>query len=446
MKNSDAPYQAALDYIYSFVDHSRTHQENLSPENFDLSRMWALMESLGNPQDAYQSLHIAGSKGKGSVSAFCASVLQEAGYKVGMYTSPHLKDFEERIQVNGVPIPRQDLVELLEDLKPHIAAIPRLTTFEIITGLGFVYFARQEVDLAVIEVGLGGRLDATNVVTPLVSVITPLYLEHTMILGDTLAEIAAEKGGIIKPGVPVVLAPQKPEPRQTIEAIAREQEAPLVQVGRDYRYRSISNTLAGQVFQVAKTEAELEADPTELHIPLLGAFQVDNAAVAYAALKTAAQQGLEISEAALKQGLRKTVWPARFEVIRQDPPVVIDSAHNPAAIVRLMEAVEGYFQDTALVVVFGISADKDLPEMYDVLLPHTSYLICTQADHPRALDAAELWKAAEPFDISGEVVPEVGKALQKALQKAGDQALVLVTGSIFVAASARIAWEEGRQE
>jgi len=184
--NMPSKYQQALDYIYSFVDFSRTHQENLSPENFDLTRMERFMEILGSPQDDFPSLHIAGSKGKGSVSALCASVLGRAEYKVGLYTSPHLKDFEERIQVDQTPISREVLVEYVEEIKPAVDSVPGLTTFEIMTGLAFLFFSRAKVDLAVIEVGLGGRLDATNIITPEVSVITSLYLDHVSILGDSI--------------------------------------------------------------------------------------------------------------------------------------------------------------------------------------------------------------------------------------------------------------------
>ncbi|MCK5342852.1 MAG: bifunctional folylpolyglutamate synthase/dihydrofolate synthase, partial [Candidatus Heimdallarchaeota archaeon] len=196
--------------------------------------MVKFMDILGSPHKTFPSIHIAGSKGKGSVSAFCASVLQTAGYKVGLYTSPHLKDFEERVQVNQIPIPRGTLADLVEEIKSAVESVPKLTTFEIMTGLAFSYFARQKVDIAVIEVGLGGRLDATNIITPLVSVITSLYLDHISILGDTLEEIAAEKGGIIKPGIPVVCAPQEDEAIEVITGIARNNDAVLIQIQKEY--------------------------------------------------------------------------------------------------------------------------------------------------------------------------------------------------------------------
>jgi len=442
MNTLETQYQHALDYIYSFVDYSRTHQDNLAPENFDLSRMREFAAALGNPQEDFKSIHVAGSKGKGSTSAFCAAALQEAGYRVGLYTSPHLKDFEERIQINRESIPRADLVKLVEEIKSHVANIPKITTFEIATGLGFLYFSQQEVDIAVVEVGLGGRLDATNVIMPHVSVITALYLDHTSILGDTLEEIAAEKAGIVKPGIPVVLAPQKAEARRVVSEIAKKQSAPLTLVGEDYLYERQSASLAGQTFHIAKSPTELANNPTLINIKLLGEFQVDNAATAYAALQAAREAGIAITERALIAGLAKTEWAARFEIVRKDPPVIIDSAHNPDAIFKLYQTVEEFYPEKELVLVFGISADKKLTGMYSAILPHTKYLICTQATHPRAMDAGELLEAAAPFGVPGEAIPNVAEALWKALDIAGEDALVLVTGSIFAAACARIAWQE----
>src|SRR5512139_562549 len=207
MSDIETQYNKALDYLYSFVDYSLKHSSDLAKAEFNLDRMFALMDALGNPQAKYPILHVAGTKGKGSVSALCASALQAAGYRVGLYTSPHLHEYTERIQVAGQPISFEQLVELVEEIKPAVSRIPKLTTFEITTALGFLAFAKQDVNAAVIEVGLGGRLDATNVVMPKVSVITSLSYDHMAVLGDTLAKIAGEKAGIIKPGIPVVSSP-----------------------------------------------------------------------------------------------------------------------------------------------------------------------------------------------------------------------------------------------
>ncbi len=434
-------YQQALDYIYSYVDFSRTHQQNLAPENFDLRRMRALLARLGDPQADYPALHIAGSKGKGSVSAFCAAALQAQGYLVGLYTSPHLKDYEERIQVDGEPIPRGDLVELVEAIKPHVAAIPRLTTFEITTALAFWYFARRGVDVAVIEVGLGGRLDATNVISPAVTVITALLLEHTAILGDTLPQIAAEKGGIIKPGVPLVLAPQPDSALEVLTALAAERVAPLYRLGAEYGFRPLTASLDGQTFQVWREDF---ADaPQTLAIPLLGAHQVENAALAYAALDLAGRHaGLRISSQAIRQGFARTAWPARFEVLRRQPPLVVDAAHTPGAVRRLRETLDAFFPDRPIWLVLGVSEDKDVPGILAAFPPRLEQVYCTRADHPRAMDAEELAGQARAAGWSASAIYPVGAALFTALAEAPPEALVLVTGSIFVAASARIAWLE----
>ena len=218
MSDIETAYNSALNYLYSFVDYSLKHSSELAKADFNLDRMRALMVELSHPEAKYPIIHVAGTKGKGSVSALCASGLKVAGYKVGLYTSPHLLDYCERIQINGEPVSHQGLVDLVEQVKPAVAKIPKLTTFEITTALGYLYFAQQKVDAAVIEVGLGGRLDATNVVTPNVSVITSLSYDHMAVLGNTLALIAGEKAGIIKPGVPVVSAPQKDEALESIGA------------------------------------------------------------------------------------------------------------------------------------------------------------------------------------------------------------------------------------
>jgi dihydrofolate synthase/folylpolyglutamate synthase len=432
-------YQEALDYIYSFVDFSRTHQENLSPENFDLSRMVHFMDLLGSPQDKFPSLHIAGSKGKGSVSAFCASVLEKAGYQVGLYTSPHLKDFEERIQINQKPMPREVLVSYVDEIKPVVSKVPGLTTFEIMTGLGFLYFAREDVDIGVIEVGLGGRLDATNIITPQVSVITSLYLDHTSILGDTIEEIAFEKGGIIKDGVPVISAPQVEKAISIIREIAQKKGAREVEVGRDYSYRSISQSLEGQEFEITRSRDQHQL---VLRIPLLGEVQAINAVTAYAALNLVREQGMAVDDEDIRRGFKEVNWPARFEVLQKQPPVIVDSAHNPASISKLRETIDEFFPDHELILIFGISEDKQLSGMLEEILPRTATLITTQADHPRAMDPEELARKANGYDCRIEVVPVAKNALKRGLSLMGENSVLLVAGSVFVAASARIAWFE----
>ena len=244
--NTNDAYEQTLEYLYRFVDYSLSRTVRYSPEKFNLGRMRRLVAALEHPEQRYAIIHIAGTKGKGSVAAFCSSALQAAGYRVGLYISPHLHDYAERIRINGQPIEHDQLITLVEEIKPHIEAIPLLTTFEITTALALLHFARENVDVTVLEVGLGGRLDATNVVVPDVAVITSLSYDHTYLLGNSLAEIAGEKAGIIKPEKPVVLAPQLDEARTVIQQIAVERQSPLTQVGRDYRYAPLESSLDGQ--------------------------------------------------------------------------------------------------------------------------------------------------------------------------------------------------------
>ncbi len=431
-------YQEALDYLYRYVDFSLSHQDDLSIEDFTLESMSSLVKALGNPDQAYPTIHVAGTKGKGSVCALCANALQAQGYKVGMYTSPHLKNFEERIQVDGVSITPGELVALVDEVKPYVEAIPNLTTFHITTALAFWYFARKNVDIAVIEVGLGGRLDSTNVITPIVSVITALYLEHTHILGDTIEEIAAEKAGIIKPDVPVVVAPQVDSAREVIHQIALKNRAQLTQLGVDYHYRQGDSTLDGQTFSVWNN-GDLHK---ELYIGLLGPHQVDNAAVAYVTLQIVRDLGFEIGEEAIAVGFARTEWPGRFEILRREPPVVVDCAHTPGAMTKLQETLSEYFPERPIWLVFGVSDDKDVEGMLLELKLGVRKVYCARSTHPRALEPAVVAEKARVLGVPVEVIESVGDALGTAMREAEDEAVVLVTGSIFVAATGRIAWFE----
>ena len=270
---TEIEYNKALDYLYSFVDYSLKHSSELAKADFNLGRMFALMDSLGNPQMKYPIIHVAGTKGKGSTSALCAAGLQVAGYKVGLYTSPHLLDYTERIQINGEPISHEQLVELVEEIKPYVAKIEMLTTFEITTALAFMAFAKYGVNAAVFEVGLGGRLDATNIVTPKVSVITSLSYDHMAVLGDTLAKIAGEKAGIIKPGVPVVSAPQKDEALEVLLRVAtvNRMQSYLLLGEMSSLNRLVIHWMVNRLRSVGLQTSLLRDRLTvELNIPLLG--------------------------------------------------------------------------------------------------------------------------------------------------------------------------------
>jgi dihydrofolate synthase/folylpolyglutamate synthase len=451
---TEEDYQETLDYLYSFVDYSLQKSFRYSPEKFDLSRMRAFVESLGNPERAYPIIHIAGTKGKGSVAALCASALEASGYRVGLYTSPHLEDYTERIQVNGQPMLHDALIALVRELKPKIEAIPELTTFEITTGLAFLYFQLQKANAAVIEVGLGGRLDATNVCLPAVAVITSLSYDHTYLLGDTLAAIAAEKAGIIKPGIPVVISPQKEEALEVLRRIADERKAPLTEVGRNYHFAPVAHTFDGQRLVVWPASGQFggaddppPGDPVEpsqvpLEIPLLGQHQVENAATAYAALRVAHENGLPTSESAIRRGFSRVSWPGRFEILRLDPPVIIDCAHNRDSARKLRLALDEYFPTHPVVLIFGASEDKDIQGMFAELLPRVRQVVATRSSHPRAIDPQALVEMANQLGSQAKTAPTIEEALEAAELLAGDNAAVLVTGSIFVAAAARSAWQE----
>ena len=447
-------YQEALDYLYSFVDYGAMRAYRYSAETFDLSRMVKFLEDLGNPQARYPVLHVAGTKGKGSVAAMCASALRAAGYKTGFYTSPHLVDFGERAQVNGQHTPREAVAEIVDHMRGLAHNHPGITTFELTTALAFEHFARERVDVAVVEVGLGGRLDATNVVQPRVTVISSLSYDHMNLLGNTLAEIAAEKGGIIKPGVPLISSPQRPEAQAVLEQIAAERGAPMQLVGRDWHFRPVAHSLDGQSFEVwSQAEQAQLADlaaqghpvdwrPTVLEIPLLGLHQVENAATAYAALHALQGQGLPMSAQALAEGLRTVRWPGRFEILLRKPYLVLDGAHNADSAQKLATALGDYFPGRRVILIFGASSDKDVAGMLAELLRPgvgVAHVLLAQAVHPRAQDPDELAAMVKQYNVPFEGGLSVAHALNRALELASDNDVILACGSLFVVAEARAA-------
>jgi dihydrofolate synthase/folylpolyglutamate synthase len=438
MTNIETSYNLALDYLYSFVDYSLKHSSELAKAEFKLERMFALMERLSNPQVTYPILHVAGTKGKGSTSALCASALQAAGYKIGLYTSPHLLDYCERIQINGEPISHATLVELIEQIKPAVAQVEKLTTFEITTALAFLAFAKADCTAAVIEVGLGGRLDATNVIVPRVSVITSLSMDHMAVLGDTLAKIAGEKAGIIKDGVPVVSAPQRQDALEVLLRVASSKNAKITLVGKDVTYEPVSHSLDGQRIQLSVSSDQSSA--VEVEIPLLGTHQVINAATAYAALQAS---GLDVSEDAIQRGFAQVKWPARFEVARRDPPVIFDSAHNDDSFAKLRETLEEYFPGKMVYLIFGASEDKNIPGMFREIKPKVRKLIITRADHPRALEVEKIQQLADQAGVPNEALVPVEAALARALENSEkDGSIVLSAGSMFVTAEVMAAWKK----
>ena len=437
--DTEIAYNLALDYIYSFVDYSLKHSSELAKADFNLDRMRKFMDALGNPQDSFPCIHVAGTKGKGSTSAMCASALRAAGYKVGLYSSPHLQDFNERIQVNGVPIGHAELAELVDQIKPAVEKIQLLTTFEITTALAFVYYAQKKVDAAVIEVGLGGRLDATNIITPRVSVITSLSFDHTAVLGNTLTLIAREKAGIIKPGVPVVSSPQKEEAQIVLNSIASERGCDLTVVGRDVYYTAGEHSLDGQNLIISHIDQNDEG-PINLRIPLLGQHQVENAVTAYMALKKC---GLSLSEADIARGFAQVQWPCRFEIASREPTLILDSAHNEDAFLRLTQTIETYYPGKKVVLILGISEDKHLKAMLTAIKPIIDTLIITRANHPRALESEKIVETTREVGLNYESISPVEKALDRALEITQNNGSINVSaGSMFVTAEVKSAWQK----
>jgi len=433
-------YKDALDYIYSFTDYEKKSSYRYAPETFDLARVEKLLVSLNNPHQRFKSIHIAGTKGKGSVAAMSESILRAAGYRTGLYTSPHLHTFRERIQVNGRLIPQETVASLTEQLQPLVSQVEGLTTFEIITALGFLYFVERGVEFAVLEVGMGGRLDATNVVNSLVDIITSLSYDHTHILGETLPLIAREKAGIIKSKALVVSAPQVPEAMAVIEEVCREKDAELTVIGRDWTWEVGEANLEGQWFRV--TTNELRVTSYELWIPLLGRHQLINATVVVAAIEKLRQRGINISEASVREGLRQVRWPGRLEILGRRPLVVADCAHNADSAGKLKAALEELFTYGHLILIFGASTDKDIEGMMGELFPLAHQVIVTQARHARATDSCVLQQKALTLRREVMVSDSVDGALSLALETAGPQDLICVTGSIFVVAEAREAWSK----
>jgi dihydrofolate synthase / folylpolyglutamate synthase len=383
-------------------------------QKLGLETMRQLLRLMDNPQDSLRFIHIAGTNGKGSVAAMASAALTEAGYRTGLYTSPHLVSFCERFQINDEPISEPDVVRLVEQVRPlldKVTAHPEFrqpTFFEAVTAIALQYFREQRADVVVWETGLGGRLDATNVVTPIVSVITNIAFDHMQYLGETLEQIAGEKCGIIKPGVPVVTAATDPE---TLGVIRGEAE------------------LSRCLVTVVEQDAPLGEYPT----PLLGRHQIVNCATAVAALRAS---GLEISETAFRHGLARTRWPGRFQVIAGEPTVVLDGAHNAAAAERLVDALREHFGGRKLTFIFGVLRDKNYDEMCRILAPLAERIFCVRVNSERSSDPeqlAALCRVANPR-VDARVFPKLIEAYAAA--KSEDADVIVITGSLFLVGEA----------
>jgi dihydrofolate synthase / folylpolyglutamate synthase len=421
-------YSTAVTYLYRLQKHGI---------KLGLETMTALMVRLGMPQTRYRTLHIAGTNGKGSTAAMASAVLQAAGYRVGLYTSPHLVDFRERIRVNGEMIAESQVAQLTEQLQPLCQPDLSPTFFEYTTAMAFQHFADSGVDVAVLEVGLGGRFDATNVVTPMACAVTTISLDHQEYLGTTLSSIAFEKAGIIKPGVPVVLGRLEDDAWRTIEQVARERQAPVFRVSEDFR------TEGESPWQFSYRGLGMYYD--RLTCALDGRHQLDNAACALALLGAAAPQGITVTAEAVRAGLRVVNWAGRLEVVDRRPTILLDGAHNPAAarvLADYLTRADRSYPSRPVILVLGMMRDKDHRGFVEPLRALVDEVVLTQADLPRSATAQELRASLEGLLPHPHVVPSLSGAMALARELATPDGLVCVTGSLMLVGECK-AWFRG---
>ncbi len=451
--------EQASEFLLGRINYERTSSVPYSKRHMKLDRMRQLLTHLGNPDAGMPIVHVAGTKGKGSTSTMIAAVLKAAGYKTGMFTSPHLERIEERFQINGIPCPGDRLVTLVERLRPVVEAMDQEaaakgelgpTYFELVTAIALMHFAEEKVDIVVLEVGLGGRLDSTNVCQSTITVITSISLDHTKQLGSTVEEIAAEKAGIIKPGVPLLCGPLEAGPRRVISEIARQHGSRMLEAGRDYEYtyhpprKLEKNDYLGRLDFEGDLGSE-DATLPEIPLRMLGVHQAANAALAIATVSQLRKQGWRISSEAIRETFSQLTLPGRIELVRRRPAVVLDVAHNVAAVEALVEVLTTNFSCTERTLVLAASRDKDVRGIVRVLVPHFGRVIVTEyQDNPRALATEKLGKIVRG-EIAAQKLGDREVVESRCSQEAWEIArrgarrdqLICITGSFFVVAELR---------
>lgn len=390
-----------------------------------LERIQALLDAMGNPERKCKFVHVTGTNGKGSTCAMVASILRKAGYKTGLYTSPYLIRFNERIQINGEQISDADICELTEYVKPFAESIfERPTEFEMVTAIGFEYFARHKCDIVVCEVGMGGEFDATNVIpAPEAAVICNIGLDHTEVLGDTLEKIAGAKAGIIKPGCDAVLYRERPSVEAVFEERCKALNAPLHKADFDSLHL-LSHSLEGQVFDWERFHA--------LRLPLLGEHQLHNAAVALTTARVLQKRGWKITDAQIREGIESVRWPGRFELMRKDPMFIIDGGHNPQCIEALVKNIRDYLPGRELTVLTGVLGDKDFHCMYRDVAQYAKEFITVTPANPRALTAEKLADYLRQFGKPVTACDVVADGVRLAIEHAGKDGVVLCYGSLYM--------------
>jgi dihydrofolate synthase/folylpolyglutamate synthase len=451
-KDSDmSAFEVALEYLERMTPRGSPKHKRDYAFGYGIERTAHLLELLGGGKCKDRSIVVAGTKGKGSTTAMVSSILTAAGYRTGMFTGPHLHSCCERFQINGYTIPEHRLAVYVLEAKRAIESgwrkpsIGTPTKFEIETAVALKYFDDEKVDFAVLEVGIGGRHDAVNVANPLVSVITNISLEHTGMLGSTLAEIAYAKAGIIRPSGVVISAPQSPEAEDVIERVSVSLRARLVKVGVDWEFILLNNKScnksSGQYFKVFRRTSSESTDMGskitghQLFIPLLGAHQLENATVAIATIDELKIASMSVPQ--VKEGLKSVKWPGRLEILSTKPLVVVDGAHNPYSMQKLAEALQSTFRYDTLILVLGISSDKNIPEMLKAICPLADELIVTQFSHPRSAPAETIANLIPPCTPRPRVVRNVQDAVSSAISLARRNDLVCIAGSLYLVGEAR---------
>ncbi len=426
-------------YLSKLTDFERLRIVRYNDQNFDLDRMRALLKKLGNPQDTFRSVHVAGTKGKGSTCAMIASMLQACGYKVGLYTSPHLIDVRERIVIDGEMIPHADFARLTRLLEPIIdRARPTPTYFDALTALAFKYFAEQKIDIAVVETGLGGRLDSTNVIKPEVTAITSISKDHMAQLGNNLSSIAAEKAGIFKTGIPALSVMQDPAAEESLRRVADRVGAPLDLVGKsiEFSYRFEATRMQGPHNRICLTTPNSKFE--HLAVPLMGEHQAINCGLALAVIDRLKSRGIAINDARAMEGLTRTSLPGRMELVSTTPRILVDGAHNAASLDAVMKAIGQHIPYDSLVVIFGCCSDKDVGGMLERITSGADKVIFTRVDSIRSANPDELAaRYIEQYGKMAQVAPTLPDAMSIANRAVTKEDLICITGSFYLVGEAK---------
>ena len=395
-----------------------------------LDRITKLLSALGDPQSELKFIHIAGTNGKGSTAAMLAAIFTASGYRTGLFTSPHIFRFNERIQVDGLMISDDEVAEITGYVKEKAEHITELATeFEVITAIGFEYFKRKRCDIVLLEVGLGGTLDCTNVIDPPeAAIITAIGLDHVSLLGDTLTQITKAKAGIIKPGSPVIVYGGEQEVKAVLEQTAAQKHAPFYETDFS-KLVARSRNLDEQCFDFGEYE--------NICLPLIGTYQLFNAAVALTAVDVLRDRGWKLDGENVKKGLKKTNWPSRFEIIKKNPIFIVDGAHNPHGILATAESLRKHFNNRKLVFLLGILVDKDAEDMLDVIVPLASEFVTLTPDSPRAISAEDLAEKIRNRGIKAKPCASIGEGVREAVRKAGKDGVVCSLGSLYLAGEIR---------